>query len=323
MVEAEAVTAKITVRNLRPGNLRVVSRRETPMSCVRPKNLSSRCKAAILLGVVIFFSFIYFYEGGGWNQNSRFDLLRAIVERHTLQIDAYHENTQDKAHFQGHYYSDKAPGLVFLARAVCAGRTACVADCRSRSGIGARRGCAVVLGERLARLRCRRRWRECACFFWRCDSEAARSGAAFGDGGDVPGHSDLGVCEFVLGACSGGSLPALCVCVGAEGARERERSARRFSLGAGRGTGGGMGDGYGISGGTGFGDAGILGAVAGMAARQCCALARDRWCGLGRWRFAWLCCCGICTRRLGRFVRAIPTTIRIRFRSCSSRDTWD
>ncbi len=72
-------------------------------------------KAAILLGVVSFLSFTYFYEGGGWNQNSRFDLLRAIVERHTLQIDAYHENTQDKAHFRGHYYSDKAPGLVFLA----------------------------------------------------------------------------------------------------------------------------------------------------------------------------------------------------------------
>lgn len=72
-------------------------------------------KAAVLLGSVIFFSFSYFYEGGGWNQNSRFDLLRAIVERHTLQIDAYHENTQDKAHFNGHYYSDKAPGLVFLA----------------------------------------------------------------------------------------------------------------------------------------------------------------------------------------------------------------
>jgi len=74
-----------------------------------------RWKVAALLGVVSLLSFIYFYEGGGWNQNSRFDLLRAIVERHTLQIDAYHENTQDKAHFQGHYYSDKAPGLVFLA----------------------------------------------------------------------------------------------------------------------------------------------------------------------------------------------------------------
>src|SRR6266700_6383973 len=79
------------------------------------KNSSSHRRAALLLGAVTFFSFSYFYEGGGWNQNSRFDLLRAIVERHTLQIDAYHQNTQDKAHFQGHYYSDKAPGLVFLA----------------------------------------------------------------------------------------------------------------------------------------------------------------------------------------------------------------
>jgi hypothetical protein len=72
-------------------------------------------KIASLLGIVSFLSFCYFYEGGGWNQNSRFDLLRAIVERHTIQIDDYHENTQDKAHFRGHYYSDKAPGLVFLA----------------------------------------------------------------------------------------------------------------------------------------------------------------------------------------------------------------
>src|ERR1700690_1173329 len=76
---------------------------------------SSHRKTAVVLGLVTFLSFTYFYEGGGWNQNSRFDLLRAIVERHTLRIDAYHENTQDKAHFNGHYYSDKAPGLVFLA----------------------------------------------------------------------------------------------------------------------------------------------------------------------------------------------------------------
>src|ERR1700745_2124466 len=80
-----------------------------------PQSTASHWKLAFLRGLAIFLSFIYFYEGGGWNQNSRFDLLRAIVERHTLQIDAYHENTQDKAHFRGHYYSDKAPGLVFLA----------------------------------------------------------------------------------------------------------------------------------------------------------------------------------------------------------------
>src|SRR5579862_1561342 len=80
-----------------------------------PQTSSAHWKTATLLGAVLFLSFIYFYEGGGWNQNSRFDLLRAIVERHTLQIDAYQSNTEDKAHFRGHYYSDKAPGLVFLA----------------------------------------------------------------------------------------------------------------------------------------------------------------------------------------------------------------
>ena len=76
---------------------------------------ATQWRLASLLGVACFLSFIYFYEGGGWNQNSRFDLLRAIVERHTLQIDAYQTNTGDKAHFRGHYYSEKAPGLVFLA----------------------------------------------------------------------------------------------------------------------------------------------------------------------------------------------------------------
>ena len=76
---------------------------------------SSHWKTALLLGCVTFISFSYFYEGGGWNQNSRFDLLRAIVERGTLEIDAYQENTEDKVPFNGHFYSDKAPGLVFLA----------------------------------------------------------------------------------------------------------------------------------------------------------------------------------------------------------------
>ena len=99
------------------------------------KNSSSHRKAAFLLAVVTLFSFSYFYEGGGWNQNSRFDLLRAIVERHTLQIDAYHENTQDKAHFQGHYYSDKAPGLVFLAVPFAVAARAGMRDGGSGSGV--------------------------------------------------------------------------------------------------------------------------------------------------------------------------------------------
>jgi len=75
---------------------------------------SIRIRALLIFGV-IFFSFAYFYEGGGWNQNSRFDLVRAIVEQGTLRIDGYHENTSDKAFANGHYYSDKAPGLALLA----------------------------------------------------------------------------------------------------------------------------------------------------------------------------------------------------------------
>src|SRR5258708_7418524 len=70
---------------------------------------------ALLIGIVTFVSYAYFYQGGGWNQNSRFDLVRAILERGTLRIDAYRENTEDKTVANGHFYSDKAPGLVLLA----------------------------------------------------------------------------------------------------------------------------------------------------------------------------------------------------------------
>lgn len=49
-----------------------------------------------------------------WNINSRMDLIFAVVDQHTLAIDNYFENTGDYAKYQGHYYSDKAPGTSFL-----------------------------------------------------------------------------------------------------------------------------------------------------------------------------------------------------------------
>jgi len=70
---------------------------------------------ALLIGTAVLISYAYFYQAGGWNQNSRFDLVRAMVEQGTLRIDAYHENTSDKAFANGHYYSDKAPGLALVA----------------------------------------------------------------------------------------------------------------------------------------------------------------------------------------------------------------
>src|SRR5437016_13614268 len=84
------------------------------MNSTEQQQRKSNHKRALLIAMVLFVSYAYFYAGGGWNQNSRFDLIRAIVEQGTLRIDAYHDNTRDKAIFRGHYYSDKAPGLALL-----------------------------------------------------------------------------------------------------------------------------------------------------------------------------------------------------------------
>lgn len=73
-----------------------------------------------LLAAGVLLSFAYFYQAGGWNQNSRYDLTRAIVERGTVRIDAYHQNTGDKARLDEHFYSDKAPGQSFLAIPIAA-----------------------------------------------------------------------------------------------------------------------------------------------------------------------------------------------------------
>ncbi|MCC7416675.1 MAG: hypothetical protein IT176_05985 [Acidobacteria bacterium] len=74
-------------------------------------------RTAGILGTALFVSYAYFYQAGGWNQNSRFALVRAILERHTLSIDAYQLHTGDRALYDGHFYSDKAPGASLQALA--------------------------------------------------------------------------------------------------------------------------------------------------------------------------------------------------------------
>ena len=69
-----------------------------------------------VLGIVVLAIYCYTPpRWQDWNQDSRFDLTLALVERGTVRIDAYVANTGDYAEFEGHYYSDKAPGLSFLA----------------------------------------------------------------------------------------------------------------------------------------------------------------------------------------------------------------
>jgi hypothetical protein len=71
---------------------------------------------AILIAATLLFSYSYFYGNReGWNQASRFDLVRALVEEHRFSIDTYNQNTGDKAVWNGHFYSDKAPGLALSA----------------------------------------------------------------------------------------------------------------------------------------------------------------------------------------------------------------
>jgi hypothetical protein len=72
-------------------------------------------RTAWVLAAALFVSFAYFYQAGGWSQNSRFAMIRAILERQTLQIDAYRLHTGDLALWNGHYYTDKAPGASLLA----------------------------------------------------------------------------------------------------------------------------------------------------------------------------------------------------------------
>jgi hypothetical protein len=65
--------------------------------------------------LILALAFFYFYSGGGPNQGSRFNLDRAILEQHQLITDSYHNNSEDKAFYRGHYYCDKAPGTSFAA----------------------------------------------------------------------------------------------------------------------------------------------------------------------------------------------------------------
>jgi hypothetical protein len=66
------------------------------------------------LFVLLLFSYAYFFPR--WadpNQNSRLNMIVAIVNDGTFQIDKYVSNTVDYAKVGDHYYSDKAPGAAF------------------------------------------------------------------------------------------------------------------------------------------------------------------------------------------------------------------
>ena len=92
-------------------------------------------RTAALVFVTLFVSYAWFFQGGGYNPNSRLALTRALVGSHSLAIDAY-PHSGDWAEFAGHRYTNKAPALSFLAAPVWAlsAATHAAKRCRSRPG---------------------------------------------------------------------------------------------------------------------------------------------------------------------------------------------
>ena len=85
-----------------------------------PRGLPGRRRVllALLLVGLAYASVIQSFSA---NQTSHFDLIQAL-DRGTARIDAYlpnahrggHYDTIDKAHYKGHYYAARAPGLAML-----------------------------------------------------------------------------------------------------------------------------------------------------------------------------------------------------------------
>lgn len=80
-----------------------------------PGGLEALKRNRLVVLAALLITYGYFTPSAQWNENSRYNLTRSLLERASLNIDPYHENTGDKSYRLGHYYSDKAPGLSFLA----------------------------------------------------------------------------------------------------------------------------------------------------------------------------------------------------------------
>lgn len=67
------------------------------------------------LSLLLLLCYGYFFpRWADWNQNSRLNVVLAIVDQGTFSIDEYVDNTGDYALYKGHYYGEKAPGSSFL-----------------------------------------------------------------------------------------------------------------------------------------------------------------------------------------------------------------
>jgi len=81
-------------------------------------------RQAVLVFILLLFVYSYFisFPNVNWNINSRLGLIFALVHEGRFTIDSFHDQpdtfTNDKAFYNGHYYSDKAIGSSLLGALV-------------------------------------------------------------------------------------------------------------------------------------------------------------------------------------------------------------
>jgi hypothetical protein len=114
---------------------------------------SIRARRALLAGAILFAAFSFAY-GEGWPDVSRLALTQSFAYDGSVRIDRFARQTEDRADFGGHSYSDKAPGLSFVAlptleaaRAVGGDSVYLKVDSMLRGHIGAAIDAALAAGR--------------------------------------------------------------------------------------------------------------------------------------------------------------------------------
>jgi hypothetical protein len=72
-----------------------------------------RTEIKLFIALWVVYAF-YVTPAGGVTPNRYLDLVHSIVNEGRFEIDTYHENTVDKAQYNGHYYAGALPGPAFI-----------------------------------------------------------------------------------------------------------------------------------------------------------------------------------------------------------------
>lgn len=78
------------------------------------KRLLARTEFRLIVTIWLVYA-VYVTPAGGVTPNRYVDLVHSIVNEGRFAIDTYHENTIDKAYYNGHFYAGALPGPAFLA----------------------------------------------------------------------------------------------------------------------------------------------------------------------------------------------------------------